>query len=357
MSSPLSLWSRLGRAGIIAVAGLALGAQAALVSGIGWAQENHQRITDRTTAWQFEPDAAMTDIVDRAGLSAAGQLYLFASLPEVVPPFEFDRFCFRPEPGIGVLGCYRVQEKRIYLYDVTDARLAPIVPVVTAHEMLHAVWFRMDQNTRDNLAVWLEADFAKLPDDHRLRERIEQYEANDPNSRIPELYAILGTEIAPLSRELEDHYSTYFDRRTNVVDLANEIYRLFDTLSLELENLVDELEERSAIIDQRREAYEDASTTFQEDLAVYNDRVQRYNAGENVPGAANFPAQRESLISRQESLRAERATIQALIDAYNALYDELLVLNAELTELNEGINITTIAPQETITPDTSEPSE
>jgi hypothetical protein len=353
----LSPWAKLGRAGIIAVAAVLLGGQVALASGIGWAQDNRQAISDRATAWQFEPDATIQDIVTRAGLSRTGELYLYASLPEVVPPFEFDKFCSRREPGIGVLGCYRIQEKRIYIFDVTDARLRSIVPVVTAHEMLHAAWFRFDRALQDELGVLLEADFAKLPADHRLRDRIAQYEANDPTSRIPELYAILGTEIAPLSPQLEEHFGIYFDDRTKVVGLANEIYRLFDTLSLELERLVAELEERSAIIDQRRADYEEASATFQSDLAVYNDRVERYNAGENVPGAANFPAQRDSLINRQSTLRNERTAIQALIDEYNALYDQLQILNAELSELNEGINITSVAPQETIAPDNAEAAE
>ena len=357
MNERLSPWAKLGRAGIIAVAAALLGGQVALASGIGWAQDNRQAISDRATAWQFEPDATIEDIVARAGLSRTGELYLYASLPEVVPAFEFDKFCSRREPGIGVLGCYRIQEQRIYLFDVTDARLRSIVPVVAAHEMLHAAWFRFDPSRHEELGALLEADFATLPDDHRLRDRIAQYEANDPNSRIPELYAILGTEIAPLSPDLEEHFATYFDDRTKVVGLANEIYRLFDTFSLELERLVAELEERSDVIDQRRAAYEDASAKFQSDLATYNDRVARYNAGENVSGAANFPRERESLVSRQTTLREERGAIQALIDEYNALYDQLQVLNAELSELNEGINITTVAPQETIEPDTTEAAE
>lgn len=357
MNERLSPWAKIGRAGIIAVAAALLGGQVALASGIGWAQDNRQAISDRATAWQFEPDTTIQNIVARAGLSRTGELYLYASLPEVVPAFEFDKYCSRREPGIGVLGCYRIQEQRIYLFDVTDARLQSIVPVVAAHEMLHAAWFRFDPSLHQELGALLEADFAKLPADHRLRDRIAQYEANDPSSRIPELYAILGTEIAPLSPELEEHFATYFDDRTKVVGLSNEIYRLFDTLSLELQRLVAELEERSAEIDERRAAYEEDSATFQSDLAVYNDRVARYNAGENVPGAANFPAQRESLINRQTTLRNERAAIQILIDDYNALYDQLQILNAELSELNEGINITTIAPQETIEPDTAEAAD
>lgn len=357
MSTRRGLGAKLGRAGVIALALALLGGQMALASGVAWAQENRQAIADRTTAWQFEPDGTIQSIVEQAGLSQTGELYLFASLPEVVPPFEFDRFCSRREPGIGVLGCYRIREQRIYIYDVQDTRLKAIVPVVTAHEMLHAAWFRFDRQTIDQLGVLLEADFATLPDDHRLRERIAQYETNDAASRIPELYSILGTEIDALSPELEAHYATYFDDRTKVVALADEIYRIFDSLGGELESLVAELEARSTAIDERRDAYDEASRAFQSDLAAYNDRVERYNAGDNVPGAANFPQQRDSLLQRQSTLRDERGTIQELIDEYNDLYDELQVLNDELTELNQGINVTTIAPQETITPDTGDPAE
>lgn len=357
MTPTLSPWAKLGRASLIMLALVLLGGQVALASGVGWAQNNRQAISDRTIAWQFEPDATISTIVDQAGLSREGELYLYASLPEVVPAFEFDKYCSRREPGIGVLGCYRIMEKRIYLFEVTDARLSAIVPVVTAHEMLHAAWFRFDRSLIDELAVLLEADFAQLPDDHRLRERIVQYEDRDPNSRIPELYAILGTEISPLSPQLEAHYSRFFDDRSKVVGLSNEIYRMFDTFSLELNRIVADLEERSRIIDERREAYEADSAAFQADLASYNDRVNRYNAGEDVSQAATFPRQRETLLARQTTLRSERTAIQGIIDDYNSLYDELQILNAELTELNQGINISTVAPQETITPETAEPTE
>jgi hypothetical protein len=351
MPSPLSPWAKIGRAGLITLALGFIAAQMAVFTGASWALDNRQKLSDRLTAWQFEPDDTLQVIIDGAGLSLEGSMYFSASLPEVVPAFEFDRFCTTREPGIGVLGCYRVTEKRIYLYEVTDERLVSILPVVAAHEMLHASWFRFDQDTRDELAVLLEENFAKLPDDHRLRERIKQYEDNDPSSRIPELYAILGTEISPLTEELDDHYRRFFDDREQVVVAADRVYAVFDTIVEELESLVAELEERSTIIDERRSDYEARSQDFQDDLAVYNDRVSRYNAGENVSGAADFPRQREELIARRDSLRAEREEIQTLIDLYNALYDEVQLLNQELTELNQGINITSVAPQDTITPD------
>jgi hypothetical protein len=350
-------WAKTGRALVAVVGASLLIGQVALASGLTWASDNRQGISDRAIAWQFQPDPVIEEIVSAAGLSKEGELYLYASLPEVVPSFEFDLYCSRREPGIGVLGCYRIAEKRIYIYEVTDGRLRPIVPVVTAHEMLHAAWYRFDRGLIDDLSILLEEAFAELPADHRLRERIATYEENDPTSRIPELYAILGTEVAPLPAELEDHYSRFFDDRTKVVGLANEVYRVFDTLTIELERLLADLELRGEVINDSREAYEEKSALFQADLAVYNDRVARYNAGENVPGADRFGEVRDGLLARQSALRAERQAIQALIDEYNELYEQLEVLNRELSELNQGINIAAVEPQDTIEPDTDTPTD
>lgn len=346
MSSKLG---KIGRGALVALALTVLSAQILVVQAVAWARDNRQTISDRAIAWQFEPDDRIRAVVAQAGLSTEGQMYLFASLPEVVPPFEFDRYCSRREPGIGVLGCYRIQEKRIYLYDVTDERLQSIVPVITAHEMLHAAWYRFSQEELDYLEVLLEEAFAALPEDHRLRERIQSYEDYDPNSRVPELYALLGTEITELPDALEAHYTRFFSDRSLVVAAANEVYRVFDSLSGELQKLVDELEARGDVIDTRRDQYERDAAVFRADLDVYNDRVSRYNAGENVPGAEKFNQERIALVARQEALREERNAIQALIEEYNVLYDELQVLNQELTELNQGINIT-LEPQETIAP-------
>ena len=117
--------------------------------------ENQQNIKDQLVAYQFDTPENIADYIESAGLSPEGALYLKASLPRVVPAYEFDRYCTRNEPGIGVLGCYTIRDSRIYLYDVTDPRLESIEPVVAAHEMLHAVWFRMSISERDALAPLL----------------------------------------------------------------------------------------------------------------------------------------------------------------------------------------------------------
>lgn len=329
--------SLLGRSALAVVAVGALALQGGAAWGATWVVDNEQHLKDQLIALQFEPSPDIERYIEEAGLSELGALYLKTSLPEVVPSYEFERYCTRSEPGIGVLGCYTLRDQRIYLYDVTDPRLTSMEPVVAAHEMLHAAWDRLDEAEQERLGVLLEEAFAALPSDHELRTRIESYEETDPRSRIPELYAIIGTEISPLPVELEEHYSAYFSNRILSVELARAFYLVFDTLVAERDALVQNLESRVAEIEGLKYAYEESAAVLRADINAFNERAATPGA---FPSKSEFDTTRNALVERQNRLEGMRVTLQQKIDEYNALLDDLTRLNTELTELNEGINIT-----------------
>lgn len=335
----MSIGTRIWRAFVALLALGAIGLQGGLAWGATWVVDNQQWLSDRAIAAQFVPDDALTKYVADAALTDEGEIYLLASRPEVVGDGEFDRYCSRNEPGIGVLGCYRLAEKKIYFYDVTDERLEAMEPVIAAHEMLHAAWDRMDQSEKDRLGALLEQAFADLPRDHPLHDRIDSYESRDPASRIPELYALMGTEVASLPEQLEAHYAKFIADRQQVVGLAAEVYAIFANFESEVQHIVDDLTTRSDIIDALKATYESDAAILGQDIQSYNEKVSRYNAGEDVAGAEDFDDIRDSLIARQSELAGDRDTILALIDEYNALLDQLNLLNGQLVELNQGINI------------------
>ena len=303
-------------------------------------------IKDQLVAHQFETPENISSYIDQAGLSDQGSLYLRTSLPRVVPAYEFDRYCTRNEPGIGVLGCYTTRDSRIYLYDVTDPRLESIEPVVAAHEMLHAVWFRKTTEERDALAPLLEEAYAALGPDHPLIERMASYEADNPASRLPELYSIIGTEIREIPEALEAHYAEYFANRALVVDLADRVYRVFDTLQAELEQLSNELSSRNAEIEGLRFTYEETSRVLAGDIVAFNEKASTPGA---FPSKSQFEATRAELVTRQERLESMRITLQTKITEYNERLEELNTLNDEVSELNQGINVT-LEEEEELTP-------
>jgi hypothetical protein len=342
----VSIGSKILRAGIALLALGALALQGGAAWGALWVVENQRMIKDQLVAHQFETPENISSYIDQAGLSDQGSLYLRTSLPRVVPAYEFDRYCTRNEPGIGVLGCYTTRDSRIYLYDVTDPRLESIEPVVAAHEMLHAVWFRKTSEERDALAPLLEEAYAALGPDHPLIERMASYEADDPASRLPELYSIIGTEIREIPEALEAHYAEYFANRARVVDLADRVYRVFDTLQAELEQLSNELSSRNAEIEGLRFTYEETSRVLAGDIVAFNEKASTPGA---FPSKSQFEATRAELVTRQERLESMRITLQTKIAEYNDRLEELNTLNDEVSELNQGINVT-LEEEEELTP-------
>lgn len=351
--SQSSIVSRVGRGFTVALAAIALVAQGGVAYGAVWVVHNEPAVKDQLVAYQFDASDEILRYASAAGLSETGELYFFASLPQIVSGVEFDRFCTRKEPGIGVLGCYTTRDRRIYLFDVTDKRLTSVEPVVAAHEMLHAAWARLSVEERERLAGLLEEGFATLPEDHPLQDRIASYESDNPASRIPELYAILGTEIRDLPQALEDHYSIYFSERSRVVSLSDEVYRVFSTLSDQLQALATDLESRAAEIEGLRYTWEQSSETLRADVTAFNAKA-RIPGG--FPRQSEFEAARVALEDRRGRLLNMRVTLQTKIDEYNTLLEELNVLNAEVSELNQGINVT-LREAEELAPVTPEEEE
>lgn len=339
--APRSRASRIGRGALVAVAALAVLAQGGVIAGASWVVANPRPVSDAVTVWTTELDPRIEEYGVQAGLNERGRFLLAASLPEILAPAEFERVCSVSAPGIGVLGCYTLDEGRIHLYDVTDDDLSALEPVVAAHEMLHAAWDRLAPEERDLLAGALESAFAALGPDHELVERIAGYEERDPSSRIPELYAIIGTEVRGsdidgLGPILEEHYLEYFADRSRVVALAEQVQSLFAQLEQQLLALAARVDELSARIVSEQEAYRVDSDAFTADLAVFEERAA-------TPGGYRsqsvFLADRGALIERQDALRARRDATNALVDEHNALLVELETLNAEAAALNQAINV------------------
>lgn len=328
--------ARVGRVVLIVLAAMLAAVQLGLAAGVVWAAQNPQEVSDRWTVARAEPTADAVALADRAGMSERGRFVFFASRPVVVEPARFDELCPADEPGIGVLGCYTLASQRIYLYPVTAPELDGLTVVVAAHEMLHAAWDRMTTDEQRALEGPLEEAFAALGPDHELVERIALYEAADPAARIPELYALLGSEVAELPAVLEEHYAGWFADRAATTSLyasATAVFRDFDARLVALE---DDLDELGDVIDADRERYADEADALTADIEDFNARA-------DTPGAfateAEFEEERAEIIARQEALEADRIALNDAVDRYNELLAELEALNAEAAELNRAINI------------------
>lgn len=328
--------ARVGRGLLVALAAVSIVAQSTLIAAAGWAVTNPRMVTDAVTVWRYDATPAISSYATRSGMSERGRFLFYASLPEVVPAEAFNAVCSRDQPEVGVLGCYTLADGRIYLYDITNVELEPFEVVIAAHEMLHAAWDRLTIEEQTLLVEPLESAFAAVDPESELAQRIISYEDFDPDSRIPELYAILGTELADLPPELEEHYAEYFDDRSAVVTIWQEVEAIFLELEQELERLNGELDRLAAEIDTEQATADQIATALEVDIAAFNERASRPGG---YTSQSAFERDRQMLIDRQADLNAAIAATNAKIEAYNALVDEFTALNEQAAALDKDLNI------------------
>ena len=301
-----------------------------------WAAGNLQRIADQFSYWDFEPSAAVESYAERSSMTDEGQFLFFASHPAISSGDEFDDVCSSSvEEEFGILGCYLPAPKTIFLFDVADDRLAGLEEVVASHELLHAVWDRLSTDERAELAPLLEAEAAQLETDEDFAERLQLYDRIEPGERLNELHSILGTEVAALSPELEEHYARYFADRAALTALHEASNAVFLEHQAQIEALVSELDALAIEIEADYDAYNDGYDQLNADIASFNARA---DSGA-FRSQSEFDRERSALLARQDQLDADYASIQAKADDYDALVVQLDELNAEVDELNASINI------------------
>ena len=319
------------------IVGLVVGVLVVAALGVTsvWVLGHPQRVTDQFTVWNFTADTVITSYADRATMSDEGRFLFYASRPEVSPAGEFDSHCSSQLEGVGILGCYQHDGKRIYLYDVTDARLDGIEEVVAAHEMLHAAWDRMTADERTTLGPLLEAAAATKADDPEFAKRLEYYAKAEPGERLNELHSIVGTEFHNLDPALEAHYAVYFADREALVTLHDTSDAVFQAQQDAIDDLLAQLDTLQAGVDADYASYNAGYDQLNVDIADFNARAQ---AGD-FSSQSQFNAERNALMARQDDLDSLYASIDDRAKQYTALLAQLSDLNAQVDELNKSINI------------------
>jgi hypothetical protein len=238
-----------------------------------------------------------------------------------------------------VLGCY--SEGNVYVYAVTDERLAGTVEVTAAHEMLHAAYERLSPDERARVDGLVEEAIAAIPEDDPVYADLALYPADQ---LADEWHSRLGTEFADLPPALEQHYAVYFDDRAKVVELNVQANAYFDQLQAQIDALVAEIDALDPVLDARIAAYEAAVDAYNVDVDAFNAR----NDNGYYTSQAQFDRDRNALLSRGSALDAEYAAIDAEIARYNDLVAQLTALDEDYADLYSALDSSD--DQETVDP-------
>ena len=96
------------------------------------------------------------------GMTLKAQRIFYAQQPKIIPSEQFYSLCNRSRRGHEasvILGCFtrKGEEGRIFIQSIKDQRLKGTMEVVAAHEMLHAVYSKLNARQRSELAPKLES--------------------------------------------------------------------------------------------------------------------------------------------------------------------------------------------------------
>jgi hypothetical protein len=319
-------------AGILGIAQLGTGAVAA-GAVVAEAPALAQGIADRAAVEDFTPDGTVEGFADRTGMSTRGRAVYYASHPTVEPTEGFNTICGYGDTDAIVLGCY--DGTTIYISDVENAQLDGIRDVTAAHEMLHAAWQRMTPEEQDRIGTLLEEEYATLPADGAVAQKLGLYDEGGIGTRINELHSIIGTEVADLSPELEAHYAAYFDDRSKVVALNAQYEQVFTDLQNQAEQLSAQIESMYADITARLDRYDADLALLDADIDAFNAKNSAYGYSDDEAG---YDRDRAALEARAAELETRADQINADIDSYQSLQAQLAQLTANADALNDSID-------------------
>jgi uncharacterized protein YukE len=301
-----------------------------------WAWDNKWDLHDRWVSRSYVATVDSEKVRQNLDLTPKGDLVFRASLTEVDNKDKFRSRCpVERFEEANVLGCYSA--RRIYVLKVDEPRLNGIEEVTAAHELLHAKFERMSSSEKTRLKTYL-AELEKRVTDEDIIKLIDSYRAQlgEGEELFNERFAVYGTQLEEVGKELEEIYSKYFRDRKNIV----ERYGAYSSEFRNIEKRIREYDERLAKLKSEKNSLEsnleiqsaqltrekaeldqiqnsDSQEEYQRAVNRYNSKVEEYNAG--VERIRKLVDEFNQLV---ETRNAEALAARDLADKLNANIEE-----------------------------------
>ena len=300
-----------------------------IVIGVGVAVFlNRQWLVDYWRGHDYVPTSEMGEIEEKLNLTERGEFLFKASRPELNNSDEFNRNCLSHNAEMAVLGCYT--NNTVYVYDITEAELDGIRELTTAHELLHAVFLRMDEKEKEALRPSLEKVLAE--NQETLNQDLDNYEQAE---KFEELYVRAGTEVASLPADLEKHYAEIFKDQDGVVAYYDKYIVVFRELEAELAALKSETEVLATQIEGATAEYERSLNQLNADIVSFNSCAETLGCFKTEE---DFNARRNILVTNQNVLSGKYEQINQLINLYNTKVEQYNADVLRSQNLNSKIN-------------------
>jgi hypothetical protein len=278
----------------------------------------HNEILDWAATRGYDPPAVVEIIAGDTAMTPYAERLFYVNRPMVADKQEFNQNCTDPSEQVAVLGCFLGNRMGIYIYDVTDERLAGIEQVTGAHEMLHQAYQRLSSAEKTRIGGLLQ-EYHDLKASQDLKDKIATYGDGDPYRLQNEMHSIFGTEAPDLPDELEQYYKQYFEDRQKVLALYQKYQAEFDERLAQIEAYDEQLSGLQARINANRQELQTREQELRQrraqlDAYLAANRVNEYNVA--VPG-----------------FNAQVAAYRDLINSTNSMIDEFNRILASRNDL------------------------
>lgn len=288
---------------------------------------SHRWFADQITVAIYNPTGEIVDLADGSGMNDTGKFYFYASIPSLNTAHEFNINCADVmDEHTTVLGCYTGQ---IYIFDVTDDRIAGAKYVTAAHEMLHAAYDRLGPIEKLRIDNLIDKQLERTADD-RILELVRAYDQSEPGQRLNELHSIFGTEVRDLLPELSEYYDRYFSDREKSILSSEQYLGVF----YQLEKQAADIEEKMILLESEIEVLTADYEAGYDQLSI---DIDSFNAT-TFTSEAELNWQRNNLIYRSNQLDSNVDIINFKIDQYNQYIDDLQSLGREAVKLQNSLD-------------------
>lgn len=292
---------------------------------------NEQRLLDWFKLRNYTPPAAVSALASDTTMSSYGQHLFYVNKPLISNGTDFTSECPTGAEKTVVLGCYKTGDQGIYLYKVTDSRLAGVLQVTAAHEMLHAAYARLSASERGHVDAMLTAYYENNLQDERVKKTIAQYKLTEPDQIRNEMHSVFGTELQNLSPELEKYYARYFTNRSAVVGYMND-YEAEFTLRR------DQIEQYDAQLTTLKKTIESNQLTLKSQRELLGQQLATMNALRANQDAQSYNQQVSSYNAAVRAYNALLAQTRSDIDTYNQTVDARNAVVLEEQQLTQALS-------------------
>ena len=275
---------------------------------------------DEFKAGDYALTGDLSSIATSLNLTSRAQLILRATHPSLQEKENFNQNCNSHSQEIYVLGCYREDQDRLYIYNVDSSEIPGVREVTTAHEMLHAAYHRLLFWEKNDLNDQLQSAYQQLPADSDLRVSMQNYR---PDEFYDELHSRLGTEVKNLPAPLERYYQRYFMDRQAIVKFNDQYHNVFTELKRETDRLKTSIETKKQAIETQTKQYQEQKQQLNTVISDFNSRAARGD----LSNQSDFNTKRQAIVSRIDKLNLE----------YDQLKKGIEELNSEIAKYNQSI--------------------